>query len=135
VVKEIRIEYSPPSEHRNNQGLTLCGGVLVNVDFTCRKSVRLVMSNLRGHLQQLAMELLTDIRLYLQSLMKSRRQTRKNKRGNSLLYRFRSGNRIFANIRIHSICINCTVMNTTLAQCSLPLILCGFSRSFHTRWF
>jgi hypothetical protein len=34
------------------QGLTLCGGVLVNVDFTCRKSVRLVMSNLAGHLHQ-----------------------------------------------------------------------------------
>lgn len=38
----------------NINGLTLCGGVLVNVDFTCRKSVRLVMSNLAGHLNQLA---------------------------------------------------------------------------------
>jgi hypothetical protein len=36
----------------NIQRLTLCGGVLVNVDFTCRKSVRLVMSNLAGHLRQ-----------------------------------------------------------------------------------
>lgn len=33
--------------------LTLCGGVLVNVDFTCPISVRLIMSSLAGHLKQI----------------------------------------------------------------------------------
>lgn len=31
--------------------MTLCGGVLENVDITCLKSVRFVISSLAGHLQ------------------------------------------------------------------------------------